>query len=171
MSGGTISASGICVGVFMYRRDTPNEFVTVRTSLGSHNKIFRTGDTARGGSGLASIAPGPSGSAFSRAMRCFAVGFRIRFDGSTAGSGGAGDDGGRSMSKNSKGDDDDDGAGASGKSKSLSFIYSKYIYEKFSINWNTAYLVQPHLNVIMLPSIYRHPTPATSYTQGAVVRA
>jgi hypothetical protein len=82
----------------MYRRDNPNEFATVRTSLGSHNKIFRTGDM---GSGLASIGPGPSGSAFLRAMRRFAVGFRIRFDGSTAGSGGAGDDGGRSMSKNS----------------------------------------------------------------------
>jgi hypothetical protein len=51
-------------------------------------------------------------------MRRFAVGFRIRFDGSTAGSGGAGDD---AMSKNSKGGDDD-GGGASGKSKSLSFI-------------------------------------------------
>ena len=105
----------------MYRRDTPNEFATVRTSLGSHNKIFRTGDTARGGSGLASMGPGPSGSASSRAMRRFAVGFRIRFDGSMAGSGGAGDDGGRSMSKNSKGGDDN-GGGALGKSKSLSFI-------------------------------------------------
>jgi hypothetical protein len=83
---------------------------------------------------------------------------------------GSGDDGGRSMSKNSKGGDDD-GGGASRKSKSLSFIYSKYIYEKFSINWNTAYVVQPHLDVILLPSIYRHPTSATSYTQGAVVRA
>ena len=151
----------------MYRRGTPNEFATVRTSLGSHNKIFRTGDTAREGSGLASIGPGPSGSAFSRAMRRYAVGSRIRFDSSMAGSGGASGDGGRSMSKNSKGGDDD-GAGASGKSKSLSFIYSKYMYEKFSINWNTAYLIQPHLNVILLPSIYRHPAPAT---QGAVVRA
>jgi len=68
------------------------------------------------------MGPGPSGSASSRAMRRFAVGFRIRFDGSMAGSGGAGDDdhGSRSMSKNSKGGDD--GGGASGKSKSLSFI-------------------------------------------------
>ena len=121
MSGRAISASGICVGVFMYRRDTPNEFATVRTSLGSRNKILRTGDTARGGSGLASMGPGPSGSASSRAIRRFAVGFRIHFDGSTAGSGGADDDGGRSMSKNSKGGDDD-GGGASGKSKPLSFI-------------------------------------------------
>jgi hypothetical protein len=49
-------------------------------------------------------------------MGRFAVGFRIRFEASTAGSGGAGDVAVRSMSKNSKGGDDD-GGGASGKSK------------------------------------------------------
>jgi hypothetical protein len=70
----------------MYRRDTPNEFARVRTSLGSRKKIFRTGGTAWGGSGtgsgLVSIGPGPSGSTSSRASRRFAVGLRTRFDGS-----------------------------------------------------------------------------------------
>ena len=80
------------------------------------------------------MGPGPSGSASSRAMRRFAVGFRVRFDGSTAGSGEAGDDGGRSMSKNSKGGNDD-GGGASGKSKSLSFsIVDHTSIKSFSIN-------------------------------------
>ena len=41
----------------------------------------------------------------------------------------------------------------------------------FSFNWNTAYLVA-HLNLVLLPSTYRHPTSAISCTQrAAAVRA
>jgi hypothetical protein len=109
----------------MYRRDTPNEFARVRTSLGSRKKIFQTGGTAWGGSdtgsGLVSIWLGPPGSTSSTAWRRFALGLRTHFNGSGSGSGGGGDDDleGRFMSKSKTGDDE--GGGASGKSKLFSF--------------------------------------------------
>jgi len=76
--GRSISMSGIRVGGYMYRQDTPNKFARVCTSLGSRNKMFRTGGTAWGGSGSGSgpilMGPGPSGNISWRALQCFTVG-------------------------------------------------------------------------------------------------
>ena len=78
MPGRSISMPGIHIGGHMYGWDTPNELTMVRTSLGSHNKMFQTGAVAWGGSGsgsgLISIGPGSSGSISWRASHHFAVG-------------------------------------------------------------------------------------------------
>ena len=70
-------------------------------------------------SGLVSMGRDPLSSISWRASCHFAVGLQRCFNGSVAGSGGGGDNEGRSMLKSKTGKDDS--GGASGKSKLFSF--------------------------------------------------